>query len=173
MLDKVLPYGLTRQFSQKTVTYILYLVGLFFAALFLGHTVIDHWFPSSIYPDANHYIKDAFIIVDLVCCFFCYIYWMIQFMKQQQKYISYLIESIHEMKSGCFKNPVKVEGNNELSHLAGHIDELRKIIGMYREKEDRRKETQIALLTSISHDLRTPLDNTNRLFGNPAGQRLH
>lgn len=153
-MSKLEPYGLISQFLNKTMHYILWLFCLFILIYFIGNNFITHCITNSL---KAHIYKDFLFFFDLVLCFFIYLFLLIQFLLKQQKYISYLIDTIHFMKSGNFGHKIQIVGNNEISHLATHIDELRKTVALDKANEKHKLEKEQHLLTSISHDLRTPL----------------
>lgn len=151
------PYGLIPQFLYKTFQYVCSLTILFLFIYLFGTMIIDRLVLEAEFPVSNHRCKDILVFATLVLCFCIYIGLVVCFLKKQQTYISSLIDCIHFIKGGNFRQNAIVQGNNELSHLATHIDELRIVVGRKQEKEQRQKEQQIQLLTAISHDLRTPL----------------
>lgn len=151
------PYGLIPQFAYKTITYILYLLFLFSSIYFIGNTIIDYLTKTEASAKALHRYKDFLFFGDLLLCFCLYIAIMIRFLIKQQKYITYLIDMVHLIKGGNYTQQTEIRGNNELSHLAMHIDELRKTVSVDKENQRIQNEKQQLLLTSISHDLRTPL----------------
>lgn len=153
-MSRSTPYGLTSQFLHITARYLLYLLFLFAFILFMGNAMIDKFLGAT--PD-KHVYEDILFVFDLLLCFGIYVILMIRFLKKQQKYITYLVDTIHLMKGGNFRKQIEITGNNELSHLATHIDELRKTVGNDKELEKRKTEKERRLIASISHDLRTPL----------------
>lgn len=156
-MDKKNDYGLTRQLLNQSIQVLLYLLLLYIAIYFCGTSFIDKHISKEISPLLNHRLKDGLVIMDIILCFSLYLLFVVWFIQENLDYIKYMIECIHLMKGGTFSEPTHIKGNNELSHLAIHIDELRvKILKMQTENEHRHTK-QIHLLTSISHDLRTPL----------------
>lgn len=148
-------YGIVAQFLHKTIHYVFYLLLLFALIYFAGSRIITVQFTMNI--TKAHIYRDFLIFFDLLICFCIYILFLIRFLLKQQKYISYLVDMIHFMKGGNFRQQIEIIGNNELSHLAAHIDELRKTVGQDKDNEKKKLEKEQQLLTSISHDLRTPL----------------
>lgn len=153
-MSKPEPYGLVAQFLYKTLIYITCLLFVFVFIYFVGNNIVGQLITNA---QNIHVYSDILFFFDLLLCFCIYIFLMIRFLLKQQKYISYLIDTVHFMKGGNFKQQTEIIGNNELSHLATHIDELRKTVGQDKESEKNKLEKENQLLTSISHDLRTPL----------------
>lgn len=147
-------YGLTAQFLQKTVKYVVLLAVCFFFVFLLGTDLLESVIDD---PGSLHHGKDLLFFTELVLVFTAYLLLMIRFLRKQQKYIAYLIDSIKLMRGGNFGRPTEILGNNELSSLATYIDELRKTVSKDRRREIVKKEKEQQLITAISHDLRTPL----------------
>lgn len=61
------------------------------------------------------------------------------------------------MQEGDIESDILIEGDDELAHLGFHINELRQELARKQIIEEQQKSAQNSLLTSISHDLRTPL----------------
>ena len=146
--------GLVFDFLKNTVKSICALFILFFLILFLGNSLIT-CFVSNSYR--AHIWHDILFFSDTVLCFSVYIYLIISYFFEKATYVSYLTDSIHFMKGGNFRQPIELKGDDELTHLAFHLEELRKIVGKNIEDANLKNETEQQLLTSVSHDLRTPL----------------
>lgn len=147
-------YGLTRQFLCRTIKYAALLTACFIGVFWVGKDVLDAAIEDA---DMRHRFTDVLFFAELVLVFTAYILLMIRFLLQQQKYIAYLIDSVKLMRGGNFGRPTEILGNNELSSLATYIDELRKAVAKDRQIEISKQEKEQQLITSISHDLRTPL----------------
>ena len=150
-------WGLIPQFVSRTVTYTLYLLCLFNVIYLAGGAVIETFAGTGVPPERLHRYGDFLFFGDLLLCFCIYILLMVRFLFEQQRYIVYLIDVVHLIKGGNYACRIKIRGNNELSHLASQIDELRKAAGLDRENQRLQDEKEQELLTSVSHDLRTPL----------------
>ena len=61
------------------------------------------------------------------------------------------------LAGGDLNYKVTVRGNDELSELARGIDEMRRSILEHQEAEEKMRAANSALVTAMSHDLRTPL----------------
>ncbi len=150
-------YGVIKQLIDLSITAIVCLVVLYFAVFFSLRFVIDVFVPPVGDYDLNHKLKDLLTCLNIVLCFSIYLAIVIGFINAKLKYIKYLINCIHFMRGGDFTAETEIRGNDELSHLATHIDELRHKINESNITEKNRAMKQYQLLTSISHDLRTPL----------------
>lgn len=95
--------------------------------------------------------------VELVLAFVCFVVIFLVLISSKFKYISKLQGELKVIESGDLDIPVTIKGNDEISLLARGIDEMRVSFAerIKSEKEARRANSE--LITSISHDLRTPL----------------
>ena len=68
-----------------------------------------------------------------------------------------LSDDINEVSNGNLQRPISVPGNDELSALADHVDHMRTSIMERMQQENAAWQANRDLITSLSHDLRTPL----------------
>ena len=61
------------------------------------------------------------------------------------------------MESGDLDSAITVKGNNELTTLAQGLDSMRKAFRAQQERETQFFAANQALISEMSHDLRTPL----------------
>lgn len=73
------------------------------------------------------------------------------------KYICLLSEEIQTMEGGDLNVPITFRGNNELTRLACGLDAMRRAFQSQREAESNIFRANQAMITAMSHDLRTPL----------------
>lgn len=76
---------------------------------------------------------------------------------KKTSYIGQLEQEIKILEGGNLEYPITVTGNDELSSLAQSIDEMRKSFMERLNSEEKVMLANRELITSISHDLRTPL----------------
>ncbi|MDO5718884.1 MAG: HAMP domain-containing sensor histidine kinase [Tissierellia bacterium] len=150
-------YGLVDQFIYKTLKYILVSFPVLLIVHFIGYYLINRYLPVTEVGFKNHFYKDIILFVSLIICFVIYIVYMIDLVKKQRDYITYLIDEVHVINNGDYRNPILLQGNNELSHLASHVELLRNQMLKNHEIQKKTNERQTRVLSSISHDLRTPL----------------
>ncbi len=115
------------------------------------------------YPNIQEYIgKDYFISINAfyIISFLGVAIFLITFVSlvnRKVKYIKFLTKEVKVIKDEGFGKTIKVKGKDELSELCQSINdmslELRKKIDNEKIIEKNKNE----LITSVSHDLRTPL----------------
>ena len=99
-----------------------------------------------------------FIILEIIVCFifFFAVYFMF-FTKRITDYFEKLDRGIEEFSEGNFDVDFEVRNEDELSNMARNLNrttgEIKRILDKERNEEKNRKE----FITSIAHDLRTPL----------------
>ncbi|MDP4132531.1 MAG: HAMP domain-containing sensor histidine kinase [Bacillota bacterium] len=100
---------------------------------------------------------DVARLAQLALAFTCFIIIFLLLISRKFKYINKLQNELKIMESGDLDHSITIRGNDEISFLA-HNMEMMRISFLERikdEKEARRANSE--LITSISHDLRTPL----------------
>lgn len=73
------------------------------------------------------------------------------------RYISEISEAMSQISEGDLNTVVEVRGDNEFSEMAATLNKLAEDIKMLIEKERESEKTKNELITSVAHDLRTPL----------------
>lgn len=97
------------------------------------------------------------LVSDLLISFGCFMMIFLLLLGRKVSYINHLARELKVLEGGDLSRAVTVRGNDELADLALGIDEMRK---SFLDRMNREKEAYTAnseLITSISHDLRTPL----------------
>lgn len=135
------------------IFFLLYKLSLWGVNLYVGNT-------SNISTTTEIFhqkLRGMCLISNIALCFFLYYALVVMFFRKRLSYLNHLIYCIKELNYGHMDNDIVVEGNDELAHLSITINELRE--GLLRKKniDDQQKRAHNSLLTSISHDLRTPL----------------
>lgn len=108
------------------------------------------WLASSSYFDLA-------TVCSLTAAFACFMLTFLLLLKRKISYINLLANELKFLEGGDLNRAVTVKGNDELAYLANGIDQMRK---SFVERMNSEKEAYTAnseLITSISHDLRTPL----------------
>lgn len=72
-------------------------------------------------------------------------------------YVRRLESAVVAMGAGDLETPVEVQGDDELASLASQMDQMRVSFSEQIEAEKRAKRANRDLVTTMSHDLRTPL----------------
>lgn len=73
------------------------------------------------------------------------------------RYIKKLSEEIQVMEGGDLDVPITLQGNDELFLLAQSLDSMRRAFKAQKEEETNLLYANQAMVTAMSHDLRTPL----------------
>ena len=79
------------------------------------------------------------------------------FVRKKIQYITLLKKELDILSGGQLEYQVTVKGEDELGELALGIDQMRKSIVMHQNVEQKMRSANSELITSMSHDLRTPL----------------
>lgn len=104
--------------------------------------------------DAFYYLMTVLAgITAFVAFSACFIF----LIKRKVSYIGLLKNELDILAGGQLDYQVTICGNDELSDLAVGIDQMRKSILRHQETESQVRSANSELITSISHDLRTPL----------------
>lgn len=73
------------------------------------------------------------------------------------RYINKIVQELQILEGGNLEYPVTVKGNDELSNLANGIEQMRLSVIDSIKKEQTALQKNKDFVTSVSHDLRTPL----------------
>lgn len=79
------------------------------------------------------------------------------FIRKKVRYIQKLADELQILKGGNLNYSVTEKGRDELYQLASGINQMRLSIAQNQKKEERNRLANQKLVTSLSHDLRTPL----------------
>lgn len=77
--------------------------------------------------------------------------------RKRMKDFLLLEAEIQRMQSGDLEHPIAVSGSDQLSRLAGNLEQLRHTLLNQILTEEEAKKANNQLITAMSHDLRTPL----------------
>ena len=81
----------------------------------------------------------------------------IYFVRKKMKYVLRLENEMKLIESGDLQHPIECVGNDEIGSLASQLDHLRVALKEKMEKESEARKANEELITTMSHDLRTPL----------------
>ena len=112
-----------------------------------------------VYINALHllkYIKYYFYVALFVSLLIFFLPTFI-FIRRKVKYINVLKQEVLNMSQGDLNHEMTIQSNDELAILAHEMDRLRIELNQNIESETKIKEAHHELITSLSHDLRTPL----------------
>lgn len=95
--------------------------------------------------------------LSLVAFFICSSSIVLVFIRKKVRYIHTLEQEIKILQGGDLSYDITIKGNDELASLAFEINEMRKAFVEREQYAGRVKAETYELMTSLSHDLRTPL----------------
>lgn len=95
--------------------------------------------------------------VSLISAFLAMALIMIAYFSTIVRRIRLLSENVSVVESGNLDHEIKESGNDEISRLAKDVESMRDAIVENMTKERRAWEANVGLITSMSHDIRTPL----------------
>lgn len=106
----------------------------------------------------------------LVLCLLTFFLPTFIFIRHKVKYINCLKNEVLNMAQGDLQHPITIQSYDELAVLAKEMDSLRVTLDQNIQSEAQVKQANHELITSLSHDLRTPLTS---LMGYLDILRLH
>lgn len=152
-----------RNINLNKISVYLILVIILAVALAFEFVVIIISIVFKVYPNIREYIgKDYFISTNMfftlsILGIGMFLVVFGSLVNRKVKYIKFLTKEVKVIKEEGFGKTIKVKGKDELSELCKSINdmslELRKKIDNEKIIEKNKNE----LITSVSHDLRTPL----------------
>ena len=98
-------------------------------------------------------VKVLGIIVALIGLVIC----LLAFSQTIIRKITFLSKEVWEVRNGNLQKTVSIRSNDEIGQLADDVNEMRLSIINHYEEAEKAWEANKELLTSISHDIRTPL----------------
>lgn len=102
---------------------------------------------------------DIYVFMDYVVLIISFIVFLIILtigISKKVKYVSEIADDLHEIVFSL-EHPVRIKGNDELTYVAESINYLRESIIEKIESEKLAYKSNMKLITSLSHDIRTPL----------------
>lgn len=78
-------------------------------------------------------------------------------LRENIRYINLLVDKVQEISEGDLEHPVEVRGNDEFAAMAANLNVMQKNVRRLMEKEREAEHTKNDLVSSVAHDLRTPL----------------
>lgn len=95
--------------------------------------------------------------LSLILCLLIFLVPMVLLIRSKTRYILQLSEDVHILEGGDLQHHVTEKGSDELFYLAHSINQMRLSILNRRAQIDANEKANRQLVTSLSHDLRTPL----------------
>ncbi|MBR2668091.1 MAG: sensor histidine kinase [Oscillospiraceae bacterium] len=110
-----------------------------------------------IYADDTYRFFSLLTVVSLGASLLAFLFVFLRGIGGVVQYICRLSEEIQAMESGDLDVPITFEGNHELTRLAHSLDSMRNAFKVQKEEEINIFRANQAMITAMSHDLRTPL----------------
>jgi signal transduction histidine kinase len=96
-------------------------------------------------------------IVTVVAGIVLFITYFLLLTKKFITYIDQMIDGINQISQGNFGNRIEISNEDEFAMLAGKLNQMADDIKEIMENERRSEYAKKELITSVAHDLRTPL----------------
>lgn len=96
-------------------------------------------------------------IVSGILAFIAFSLCFIMLINKKISYIKMLKQELEILSGGQLEYPITIKGADEIGELASGIDQMRQSIIRHRNIEGQLRSANSELITSMSHDLRTPL----------------
>lgn len=137
----------------------------------LQNEYADYWYSCLVSSGADHMrsqvvktmyfpmyrIRGIARAADLSAAFLVFVGALLMCIRRKTQYIALLSRELQAMQGGDLGVPMTIRGRDELTTLAGDIDEMRKSFIDRLNHEEAMAKNASELLTAMSHDLRTPL----------------
>ncbi|MCX7904832.1 MAG: HAMP domain-containing histidine kinase [Caloramator sp.] len=137
---------------------IALIVSILVSTLYL--VVLGNIINLYIVKNANKIQVSMFTILGLILIIGSILSFIITFfvlVSKRVKYIIYLSEKIEEISSGKVGEMVEIKGNDEISLLAKHINNMSVNLKNMFERERQEEKIKNDLIVGLAHDLKTPL----------------
>lgn len=96
-------------------------------------------------------------LAEALLCVLLFLLLFVRYVRRLVSYIVLLSQEIQVLEGGDLDRPFTVRGRNELSSLAESLDSMRRAFKEQQEREATFTRAYQTMITSLSHDLRTPL----------------
>lgn len=102
-----------------------------------------------------------YMVVIFLISFSIYIFILLTFIRNKVFEIKNMQEDVSILANGDWKHEVRVGGNDEISELGNHLNQMRLSFFENMENEKAARSANKELISAMSHDLRTPLTTLN------------
>lgn len=110
-----------------------------------------------LYSDDSFRFASYALILEVVVCSALFLAGFLVVFQRSVRYIRQINLEVREMEGGDLERPITLRGNNDLTQLAESINAMRLSLREHQAREAKTYATNQALITEMSHDLRTPL----------------
>ena len=105
---------------------------------------------------STNYYRIAYVLEFILPCLL-FIFIILAAVQKKMKYLVQLSEEVHLMEIGDLDKHITVRGNDEIAMLASSVDSLRQSFIQKLAHIMQLQDESKALVTEMSHDLRTPM----------------
>lgn len=109
------------------------------------------------YPQLLTHQYNLFVLIPLGITIGSFILVFLLMINKRVRYFKYIIDSVKKINSVEFLNHLDEKGNDEITELAHSINVMNNRIQDSFIKEKAIEDSKYELITSVSHDLKTPL----------------
>lgn len=99
----------------------------------------------------------VYFLFSIILCIMTFFLPICIFLHKKIKHIKQLEQDIMVISSGDLTKPIIIKGHDEISHLGEELDHMRLTLDENIKNEKLLHQANNDLITSMSHDLRTPL----------------
>ena len=110
-----------------------------------------------LYCDDAYRIYTWATIAEVLVCALVFVGIFLLGCRRPVRYLRRLSRQVEAMESGDLDTPIGLEGSNELATLAQGLDAMRLALRAQQQQAAQTYEANQALISQMSHDLRTPL----------------
>lgn len=110
-----------------------------------------------IYSDETYLLRTWMLFGVIVCGVLVFLLVFLHGVRRIVDYIRLLCVEVEVLETGDLDHPVTVRGRDELGRLAGGLDSMRAAFRQQLLRQTAAFESNQAMITGMSHDLRTPL----------------
>ena len=118
---------------------------------------IDGDYPVAVlsFIGMNFMIRYIFLLSGI--CLFLFIFFIMWFVHRKMTYVLSIGEEMKLIEAGDYHHTIIYKGNDEITDLARQLHHLRNALYDNMIKEQEARDANHELVTTMSHDLRTPL----------------
>lgn len=117
----------------------------------------DGWGDVVLYSNDLYRYSTYATIAEVILCAVLFLAGFLIAFQRTVSYMRQISLEIQAMEGGDLNKPVTVRGDNDLTALAESLDAMRLAFRAQRERESSTYAANQALISQMSHDLRTPL----------------
>lgn len=120
-------------------------------------TMSDGTLFASLADFTEYFYYDLSNLVSLLFAMLAIGFVMVLYFHRITRRITHLADDVTLVSGGDMHHVIRAEGGDEISALSRNVEQMRSSILENLEKERRAVDANVELITSMSHDIRTPL----------------